>query len=78
MGRARVVVEQRDAALAEAGDVLLAIAEGALTPGDIVADLTDVVTGVAVRRSDVDITVFKSVGLALEDLAVAAAAVARR
>jgi ornithine cyclodeaminase/alanine dehydrogenase-like protein (mu-crystallin family) len=37
-----------------------------------------VVTGVAVRRSDDDITVFKSVGLALEDLAVAAAAVARR
>jgi ornithine cyclodeaminase/alanine dehydrogenase-like protein (mu-crystallin family) len=78
MGRARVVVEQRDAALAEAGDLLLAITEGALTPSDIVADLADVVTGAAVRRSDDDITVFKSVGLALEDLAVVAAAVARR
>jgi ornithine cyclodeaminase len=77
MRRARVVVEQREAAFAEAGDVVLAIADGALAPGDIVADLAEVVAGVEVRRSDADITVFKSVGLALEDLAVAAAAVAR-
>jgi ornithine cyclodeaminase len=77
MRRARVVVEQRDAALAEAGDLVLAIAEGALTPDAIVADLAEVVTGVAVRRSDDDVTVFKSVGLAMEDLAVAVAAVSR-
>jgi ornithine cyclodeaminase len=77
MRRGRVVVERRDAALAEAGDLLLAIAEGAMTRDDIVADLAEVVAGVAVRRSDADVTVFKSVGLALEDLAVAAAAVAR-
>jgi ornithine cyclodeaminase/alanine dehydrogenase-like protein (mu-crystallin family) len=77
MGRARVVVEQRDAALAEAGDLVLAIAEQALTPDGIVADLAEVVAGAVVRRSDADITVFKSVGLALEDLAVAAAAARR-
>jgi ornithine cyclodeaminase len=77
MGRARVVVEQRDAALAEAGDVVLAIADRAMTRDDIVADLAEVVAGAVVRRSDADVTVFKSVGLALEDLAVATAAVAR-
>jgi ornithine cyclodeaminase len=77
MRRGRVVVEQRDAAFEEAGDVLLAIAEGALTRDDVAADLAEVAAGVAVRTSDRDITVFKSVGLALEDLAVAAAAVAR-
>jgi ornithine cyclodeaminase/alanine dehydrogenase-like protein (mu-crystallin family) len=77
MRRGRVVVERRDAALAEAGDVLLAIAEGAMTSDDIVADLAEVVAGVAVRRSAADVTVFKSVGLAMEDLAIAAAALAR-
>jgi ornithine cyclodeaminase len=71
-----VVVEQRAAALEEAGDLVLAIAEGACTSDDI-ADLAGVVTGVAVRESPDDITVFKSVGLAMEDLAVAVAAVAR-
>lgn len=73
--RGRIVVEQRDAALAEAGDLCIPIADGALSPTDIVADLAEVVTGVRVRRGPVDVTVFKSVGLAFEDLAIAAAAV---
>lgn len=77
MRRGRVVIEQRDAAFEEAGDLLLAIAEGAMTRDDVAADLAEIAAGVSVRDSDVDITVFKSVGLALEDLAVAAAAVAR-
>lgn len=76
MRRGRVVVEQRAAAFAEAGDVLLAIAEGALTRDDV-TDLHEVVSGAVVRTADDDITVFKSVGLAMEDLAVAAAVVAR-
>jgi ornithine cyclodeaminase/alanine dehydrogenase-like protein (mu-crystallin family) len=48
-----------------------------MTSDDIVADLAEVVAGVAVRRSAADVTVFKSVGLAMEDLAIAAAALAR-
>ncbi|HSK91537.1 MAG TPA: ornithine cyclodeaminase family protein [Euzebyales bacterium] len=76
-GRGRIVVEQRDAALDEAGDLVLAMREGALSRDDIAADLAEVVAGAPVRGSGDDITVFKSVGLAMEDLAVAAAAVAR-
>jgi ornithine cyclodeaminase/alanine dehydrogenase-like protein (mu-crystallin family) len=74
VSRARLVVEMREAALEEAGDVVLAIEEGAISAGDIVADLRQVVRGEATaRRNDEDITVFKSVGLAFEDLAVASA-----
>jgi ornithine cyclodeaminase/alanine dehydrogenase-like protein (mu-crystallin family) len=70
----RVVVETTDSALEEAGDVVLAIADGALTDGDLV-ELSDVVRGAGVRASDEDVTLFKSVGVAFEDLAVARAAV---
>jgi ornithine cyclodeaminase/alanine dehydrogenase-like protein (mu-crystallin family) len=73
--RARVVVETREAAMEEAGDLLIAIKEGAIGEDHIVADLTEVVRGVRVRRSDQDVTVFKSVGVAFEDLVVARAAV---
>ena len=75
--RGRVVVEDRAAAMAEAGDLLLAIDEGAITAAHVVADLRELVAGAAVRTSDAQVTVFKSVGLALEDLAVARAAVSR-
>ncbi|HUG88517.1 MAG TPA: ornithine cyclodeaminase family protein [Actinomycetota bacterium] len=75
--RGRVVVETREAALAEAGDLLLAIEEGAFTAEDVAADLSEVVRGAQVRASDQDVTVFKSVGVAFEDLVVARAAVDR-
>lgn len=78
MRRGRIVVEQRAAALAEAGDLCIPIAHGDLTPDAIVADLAEVVAGVEVRRSQADVTVFKSVGLAIEDLAVAVAALRAR
>lgn len=77
VARARVVVERRDAALAEAGDLLIPIAAGVIDESHIVADLTEVVRGRTVRRGADDVTLFKSVGVAFEDLAVAAAAVAR-
>jgi ornithine cyclodeaminase/alanine dehydrogenase-like protein (mu-crystallin family) len=73
--RSRVVVESREAALEEAGDLLIPIEEGAITPDHIVADLAEVVRGAAVRTSEEDVTVFKSVGVAFEDLAVTRAAV---
>jgi ornithine cyclodeaminase/alanine dehydrogenase-like protein (mu-crystallin family) len=75
--RARVVVETREVARAEAGDLVLAVAEGAVDWVAVVADLQQLVAGEAVRRRDEDLTLFESVGLAFEDLAVAAAAVER-
>jgi ornithine cyclodeaminase/alanine dehydrogenase-like protein (mu-crystallin family) len=75
--RARVVVETREAAMEEAGDLLIAIKEGAVDEDHVVADLSEVVRGAPVRRSDEDVTLFKSVGVAFEDLVVARAAVDR-
>ncbi|MCI0633731.1 MAG: ornithine cyclodeaminase family protein [Actinobacteria bacterium] len=76
--RAKVVVETREAAMAEAGDLLIPIAEGAIGSDHVVADLAEVVGGMSVRGSSDDITLFKSVGIAFEDLIVARAAADRR
>lgn len=73
--RGRVVVETREVALAEAGDLLIPIGEGAIEAADIVADLAELARGAIVRRSPDDVTVFKSVGMAFEDLVVAHAVV---
>jgi ornithine cyclodeaminase len=75
--RARVVVETREAAMAEAGDVVLPIRDGVVGRAHVVADLVEVLAGAVVRRSPEDVTVFKSVGVAFEDLVVARAAVDR-
>ncbi len=73
--RARIVVETREVAMAEAGELLIPIAEGSIEATHVVADLAEVVGGVEVRRSADDVTVFKSVGMAFEDLVVARAVV---
>jgi ornithine cyclodeaminase/alanine dehydrogenase-like protein (mu-crystallin family) len=78
MARARVVVETREAALAEAGDILIPLRAGRIEESRIVADLQEVVRGRTVRTAPDDVTVFKSVGVALADLAVALAAVEAR
>jgi ornithine cyclodeaminase/alanine dehydrogenase-like protein (mu-crystallin family) len=75
--RARIVVETREAALREAGDLLIPIESGVISEAAIVADLAEVVRGAGVRRRPEDITLFKSVGVAFEDLVVARAAAAR-
>jgi ornithine cyclodeaminase len=75
--RARVVVETREAAAEEAGDLAIAMAEGAIGRDHVLADLSEVVRGTRVRGSAEDITLFKSVGVAFEDLVVARAAVDR-
>jgi ornithine cyclodeaminase/alanine dehydrogenase-like protein (mu-crystallin family) len=72
--RAALVVEERAAAQAEAGELALAIAEGAIDAAHVRADLHELTNGAPVRTDPRDVTVFKSVGLAFEDLAVAAAA----
>lgn len=71
--RARVVVETREAAMAEAGDVLIPMSTGAIDASHVVADLAEVVGGASVRSSAQDVTVFKSVGVAFEDLVIAGA-----
>jgi ornithine cyclodeaminase/alanine dehydrogenase-like protein (mu-crystallin family) len=72
VARARIVVDTYDGALREAGDLLVPISEGAIDHTHIVGDLHEILTKSAVaRRSDDDITLFKSVGCALEDLVAA-------
>jgi ornithine cyclodeaminase len=73
--RARVVVEARDAAFEEAGELVIPIDAGAFGEEQVVADLAEVMRGAEVRTSAADVTVFESVGLAFEDLVVARAVV---
>jgi ornithine cyclodeaminase len=70
--RARVFVDRRESALNEAGDLLIPIREGVIDAEHIVAEIGELLTGsVMGRRSRDEITVFKSLGLAVEDLACA-------
>ena len=64
VARARLFVDSREAALKEAGDVVMGIAEGHWTAQHIAAELGEL----PVRHDDSEITVFKSLGLAVEDL----------
>jgi ornithine cyclodeaminase len=69
---ARVYVDTLQGAAVEAGDIAIPIARGILQPSDICGDLSGLCQRrVLGRTSDSDITVFKSVGWALEDLAAA-------
>ncbi len=70
--RARVVVDAYAAALAEAGELLIPLGESAIGREHVVAELAELVTGSRQgRTSSSDVTLFKSVGFALEDLATA-------
>lgn len=70
--RARVFVDTRGGAMSEAGDVLQAIAAGVLSEEDIAGDLFELTRGERSGRRYYDqITLFKSVGTAIEDLAAA-------
>ncbi len=70
--RARVVVDTYDGTRAEAGDILIPLQEGTVSAGHIVADLHELLTArKRGRLSPEDVTVFKSVGCALEDLVTA-------
>jgi ornithine cyclodeaminase/alanine dehydrogenase-like protein (mu-crystallin family) len=70
---ARVVVEYRPQALQEAGDLVVPITAGELSEDVIAAELGHVLTGqVPGRTSPDEVTIFKSIGVAIEDVAVAA------
>jgi ornithine cyclodeaminase len=70
--RARLVCDTRAGALAEAGDLADPIRRGVIKPDDVVADLFELCRGEKRgRETAAEITLFKSVGTALEDLAAA-------
>ena len=72
VARSSVYVDTRDGALAEAGDLLQARDEGKFDFKDVKGDLFDLCRGKAKGRSSADeITLFKSAGTAIEDLATA-------
>ena len=70
----KIVVDSREAAMAEAGDLIVAIGRGEIRPSDIYAEIGEVAAGLKPGRQDDDeITYFKSVGNAAQDVAVAQA-----
>jgi ornithine cyclodeaminase len=78
MRRGRIFVDTRDGALAEAGDLIDPMASGAITGADVRGELSELCRGsVAGRGGDDEITIFKSVGAAIEDLAAAELALER-
>jgi ornithine cyclodeaminase/alanine dehydrogenase-like protein (mu-crystallin family) len=67
--RARIFADQKAAVLMEAGDIRIPIDRGMITEKHIIAELGEIATGKKVgRMSDEDITLFKSVGNAVQDL----------
>lgn len=72
VARATLVVDTRAGALAEAGDLTQAMAEGAMTEAHVAADLAELCRGAHPGRTRAEeVTLFKSVGWAGEDLAAA-------
>ena len=73
VARAVVVVDSKEAVLAEAGDLIVPLKEGRISEDHISAELGELITGEKEgRSSENEITLFKSVGLALQDAAAAA------
>jgi ornithine cyclodeaminase len=72
MAASRIFADRRESVLNEAGDYLLAAKEGAVTPESIMAELGElVINSKQGRISANEITLFKSLGLAIEDVACA-------
>lgn len=76
VARSRIVVDSYQGALSEAGDLVVPLERGVITRANIVGELAELVRGeVAGRVNAKEITLFKSVGTALADLAAAEAVV---
>ncbi len=72
LSRSRVVVDSRDAIMAECGDILLAIKEQSFGEQGIHAEIGEVLTGAKPGRSSAaEMTLYKSVGIAIQDVAAA-------
>jgi ornithine cyclodeaminase/alanine dehydrogenase-like protein (mu-crystallin family) len=78
IARSLVVVDSQAAAMNEAGDILIPIGEGRITPDHIHAELGAVAAGVRAGRAGAEqVTLFKSLGLAIEDVVSAGLAYRR-
>jgi ornithine cyclodeaminase/alanine dehydrogenase-like protein (mu-crystallin family) len=72
VSRARLFVDSRTAAVVEAGDIVIPIREGTIRPAHIAGELGELVAGRIVgRESKAQVTLFKSLGMAVEDVAAA-------
>jgi len=71
VSRSRLFVDSRAAALVESGDVVLGMKEGRFGADHIVAELGELVNGTEGRRTTTEVTIFKSLGLAVEDVTAA-------
>jgi len=72
IGRSKIVVDEKTSALKEAGDIIIPIRGGIITEDDIYAELGQLVAGIkAGRTSETEITLFKSIGLGVQDCATA-------
>ncbi|HXY68957.1 MAG TPA: ornithine cyclodeaminase family protein [Gemmatimonadales bacterium] len=71
VARCRTFVDSRASAEAEAGDLIMARAEGHIGAGHVIAELGEVAAGAPGRRGDDEVTLFKSLGLAVEDVVTA-------
>ena len=78
VARSRVFVDSTVGALAEAGDIVMAIQEGAIGPEHIAGEVGALVSGtVGGRQVPGQVTLFKSLGMAVEDVAAASLAYTR-
>jgi len=76
--RARIVVDSRQACMEEAGDLLVPMKAGVISQEHIYAELGEIAAGVKPgRTSEQEITLFKSVGIAVQDVAAASAVLKR-
>ena len=72
MAASRIFVDRRESALNESGDYLLAAKEGVVTPESIAGEIGELLIGTkSGRASETEITLFKSLGLAIEDVVCA-------
>jgi alanine dehydrogenase len=70
----KIVVDSRQGALSEAGDLLVAISRGQIQPSDLYAEIGEIAAGLRPgRENGSEITYFKSVGNAVQDVAIAQA-----
>jgi ornithine cyclodeaminase len=78
VARARVVVDSLSASLAEAGDLIIPLQNKTMEESDIHGEIGQIAAGsIPGRESDSEVTFFKSVGLAVQDIATAALALQR-
>ena len=72
LARCKIVVDSRQAIMAECGDILLAIKDNAITEDSIHAEIGEVLAGAKPGRTSAsEMTLYKSVGIAVQDVATA-------